>query len=86
MTRVDHIQKPSSNEELNPVGFEEHNDIKDVGVEGGAFAWIIVQGASLTMNISVNRSRTKEAMLKEINDADFNGCLIRVAMRKYGTH
>jgi len=26
--RVDHIQNSSSNEELNLVGFEEHNDIK----------------------------------------------------------
>jgi len=26
--RVDHLQNSSSNEELNLVGFEEHNDIK----------------------------------------------------------
>lgn len=45
-----------------------------------------MQGASLTKNISVNRGRTKEDMLKEIDDVDFNGCLIRVAVRKYGTH
>ena len=44
-----------------------------------------MQGESLTKNISVNKGRTKEDMLKEIDDVDFNGCLIRVAVRKYGT-
>ena len=91
VTRVDHLQNTSSNEELNPVGFEEHNDIKvednmNVDVEYGASTWIIVQGASLTKNISVNRGWTKEDMLKETDDVDFNGCLIRVTVRKYGTH
>ena len=28
VTRVGHLQNSSSNEELNLVGFEEHNDIK----------------------------------------------------------
>lgn len=45
-----------------------------------------MQGASLTKNISDKRGQTKEDMLKEIDDVDFNGCLIRVAVRKYGTH
>jgi len=28
VARVDYLQNSSSNEELNPIGFEEHNDIK----------------------------------------------------------
>ena len=28
VTRVDHLRNSSSNEELNPLGFKEHNDIK----------------------------------------------------------
>ena len=45
-----------------------------------------MQGASSTKKISVNKGRTKEDTLKAIDDVDFNGCLIRVAVRKYVTH
>ena len=44
-----------------------------------------MQGESLTKNISVNIGQNKEDMLKEIDDVDLNGCLIRVAVRKYAT-